>query len=408
MGNGLPGPAADGFARGRGPALRQRSGRLLRLVVLLGATTTLSWCAGARAATWSSFGAPQAVAIAGYAGSAEEPFITPDGRYLLFNSSEALPDFSLQFARAIDAQSFESEGEIQGAGVNESDALSGTPTLDDEGNLYFISTRSYNETLSTVYAGQFSDGLVTGVHQVAGVSGAQPGKVDFDVGVSPNGSNLYVAVGQFSQAGGPTSATIAVYDRSGSAFVIDPSSAKLLKAVNKVGSLNYAADLSSDELELFFTAASPAIGIAPAIYRATRARVGKPFAHVERIAAITGFAEAPSVSSDGTTLYYHEQVGAMFQIKTVTRVQGAPMLTKISPKSGPAAGATTVKITGTNLSGTTAVFFGLVQGTEVHVLSDSEVTVSSPSETSGTVDVTLTSPHGGSAVSAKDHFRFKG
>ena len=62
-----------------------------------------SLAGGARAAsatTWSTFSNPQAVAIAGYPGSAEEPFISPDGRYLLFNSSEAEPNFSLQYALA--------------------------------------------------------------------------------------------------------------------------------------------------------------------------------------------------------------------------------------------------------------------------------------------------------------------
>ena len=35
----------------------------------------------ASATTWSAFSNPQPVTIAGYPGSAEEPFISPDGRY---------------------------------------------------------------------------------------------------------------------------------------------------------------------------------------------------------------------------------------------------------------------------------------------------------------------------------------
>src|SRR5271167_3324394 len=71
---------------------------------------------GIAAASYGPFGDPQTVTIEGYPGSAEEPFITPDGRYLLFNSSEAEPDFSLQFASRVDAQTFEYQGEIQGEG----------------------------------------------------------------------------------------------------------------------------------------------------------------------------------------------------------------------------------------------------------------------------------------------------
>lgn len=102
-----------------------------------------------------------------------EPFISRDGRYLLFNTSHVTPDVpSLQLATRIDAQTFESQGEIQG--VSEPGALSGTPTMDNEGNLYFVSPRSYSQTLSTVYTGQFSSGQVTGVHLIPGRVGRDP------------------------------------------------------------------------------------------------------------------------------------------------------------------------------------------------------------------------------------------
>ncbi len=40
---------------------------------------------------------------------------------------------------------------------------------------------------------------------------------------------------------------------------------------------------------------------------------------MQRVAAITGFAEAPSISADGTILYYHLLVGEQFDIERVTR-----------------------------------------------------------------------------------------
>ncbi|HWX74752.1 MAG TPA: hypothetical protein VNZ05_05560, partial [Solirubrobacteraceae bacterium] len=188
------------------------------------AAAALGWCAAADARAWGPFANPQAVTIAGYPGSAEEPFISPDGRYLLFNSAESMRNFSLRYASFIDAHSFAYEGPIRGEGVNDPEALSGTPTLDEAGDLYFISTRSYFQTLSTVYSGHFSGGEVTGVHLVPGVSGPMLGKVDFDVGVSPDGATLYVAEGQFGENGGPSSAQIVAFDRNGSEFVRDPSS----------------------------------------------------------------------------------------------------------------------------------------------------------------------------------------
>ena len=367
----------------------------------------LTWCGVASAGDYGAFADPQPVTIEGYPGSAEEPFITPDGRYLLFNSSEAVPDFSLQFASRINAQTFEYRGEIQGEAVNEPAALSGTPSLDDEGNLYFISTRSYFETLSTVYAGHFSEGVVTGVHLVPGVAGEMPGKVDFDVGVSPDGSTLYVSVGQFGDEGGPTSASIVMFDRDGGSFVRDPDSTKILKAVNEVGTLNYGADLASDGLELFFTAASPAIGEAPGIYRATRANLNQPFGQVERVAAITGFAEAPSISADGSTLYYHEQVGGEFEIYTVTRAFAVPAITKLSPKKGQAAGGTSVTITGKGFVGVTGVEFGSTNAASYEVRSATSVTAVSPPGTTGTVEVRVTTSNGESGITSKDHFGYQ-
>jgi hypothetical protein len=37
------------------------------------------------------------------------------------------------------------------------------------------------------------------------------------------------------------------------------------------------------------------------------------------VAAVTGFAEAPSLSADGSTLHYHLLVGSQFEIESVTR-----------------------------------------------------------------------------------------
>jgi hypothetical protein len=269
------------------------------------------------ASTYGAFVNPQAVTIQGYSGSAMEPFISPDGRYLLFNTSNVAPGIpALQVATRIDAHTFVYGGEIQGA--NEPGVLSGTPAIDHEGNLYFVSPRSYPQTLSTIYAGAFSSGLVSGVHLVSGVSGGTPGVVDFDVGVSPDGATLYISVGQFGISSGPKSSVLAMFDKTAGSFAPDPRSAGLLKAVNRPGMLDYAASISTDGLELFFTRASPTLG-KPAIYRAARKKISGPFGNVQRIGAISGFAEAPSISADGTTLYYHELVGSQFEIQSVSR-----------------------------------------------------------------------------------------
>jgi hypothetical protein len=292
--------------------------RSVFLVVLVALS---AFCGVARAGTYRAFGASQAVTIEGYSGSAMEPFITRDGDYLLFNTSNVAPNIpSLQFATRVNADTFEYQGPILGEGVNVAEALSGTPTLDEEGELYFVSDRSYAQTLSTIYSGQFSAGLVTGVHLVSGVSDETPGAVDFDVEAGADGEALYVSVGHFESDGvGPTSAGLELFEKVGDSFVVAPPSAKLLRKVNRAGQLDYAASISANELELFFTRASPALGQGPEIYRATRSSAARPFGHVQRVAAIAGFAEAPSISADGTTLYYHELLGDTYEIESVSR-----------------------------------------------------------------------------------------
>ena len=51
----------------------------------------------------------------------------------------------------------------------------------------------------------------------------------------------------------------------------------------------------------------------------------------------------------------------------------APAVTALEPTSGPAAGGTTVKITGTNLTGASEVKFGSAKATGVKVESATEV-----------------------------------
>jgi WD40-like Beta Propeller Repeat len=278
-------------------------------------------CQSALAGTYGGFSDPQPVTLSGYTGSAMEPEISPDGNYLLFNTSNIAPSIpEIQIATRTGANTFGYDGPLPGEGVNEPGQLSGTPSLDREGNLYFISPRAYSTTLSSIYAGHFENGAVTGVHLVESITGEIPGWVDFDAAVSPDGESIYASVGNFS-TGSLTAAHIAVYQRSGTRFVHDLAGEHLLHNVNKAGTWDYAAAVSSNGLELFFTRAIPAKGAKglPTIYRAARKRVSKPFAQVKQVGAISGFAEAPSLSDDGSTLYYHELVEGVFRIFTVTR-----------------------------------------------------------------------------------------
>jgi hypothetical protein len=82
-----------------------------------------------------------------------------------------------------------------------------------------------------------------------------------------------------------------------------------------------------------------------------------------------------------------------------------PTVTGVEPNHGPAAGGTSVTITGANLTGASAVRFGSTSATSFKVNSDTSITAVSPAGT-GTVDVTVTTPSGTSATSAADRFSY--
>lgn len=83
-----------------------------------------------------------------------------------------------------------------------------------------------------------------------------------------------------------------------------------------------------------------------------------------------------------------------------------PTVTSISPTAGPTSGGTTVIITGTNLSGATAVKFGATSATSHVVNSATQITATAPAGAAGTVDVTVTTAGGTSATSAADQFTY--
>lgn len=83
-----------------------------------------------------------------------------------------------------------------------------------------------------------------------------------------------------------------------------------------------------------------------------------------------------------------------------------PAVTGLSPATGPAAGGTVVTITGTVLTGATAVTFGGVAATNFTVNSATSITATAPAHATGSVDVLVTTPNGVSANTAADNFTY--
>ncbi len=106
-------------------------------------------------------------------------------------------------------------------------------------------------------------------------------------------------------------------------------------------------------------------------------------------------------------LYWYQQEWSNEAAGCEQRSAQPPTVTKLKPKSGLATGGTSVTITGTNFAAPATVRFGVTLAKEVTVSSSTSITVVSPAGTAGTVDVTVTTPDGTSAISKKDHFKYK-
>ncbi|MGO9489527.1 MAG: IPT/TIG domain-containing protein [Solirubrobacteraceae bacterium] len=83
-----------------------------------------------------------------------------------------------------------------------------------------------------------------------------------------------------------------------------------------------------------------------------------------------------------------------------------PTVSSLVGRSGPAGGGTRIEIKGTNLGNVSAVHFGDSAAASFTVVSDHEVTATSPAGQGGTVDVTVTNPVGTSEANASDQFTY--
>jgi len=107
--------------------------------------------------------------------------------------------------------------------------------------------------------------------------------------------------------------------------VFDEAEARRVMTNVNSNEIDYAESISRDGLEIFFTRLSPAAvesgHIHSRIMRATRRAIADPFGKPEVVAAIgeADFVEAPALTDDGKTLYYHKHAGAKFALYAVER-----------------------------------------------------------------------------------------
>ncbi len=247
-----------------------------------------------------------------------EPFLTRDGSTLFFNNLNSAPEnTNLHWAARVNDSTFQYNGEL--SGINTA-ALEAVASMDQSGKFYFVSDRIYSSTLSTIYSSGFINGTISNISLVDGVSKNQGGWINFDVEVNADGTTLYLVDGRFDQSGGPYESDFFVATKNGNEFQRLPNSSDLLKNINTTA-LEYAAGISRDNLEFYFTrvAAPLTSSSTPEIFHASRRSSQDAFSVATKIETITGFAEAPTLSPDGRIIYYHKKENGKFVIYLVRK-----------------------------------------------------------------------------------------
>jgi len=271
----------------------------------------------------SEFTNEQKVTIIGYSSDAMEPFITKDGNFLFFNNLQGINGKDLYYAERINDTTFVFKGEIQG--VNTA-FVDGNPTMDEQNNFYFISTRNIDSGTKTIYSGTFNNGIVTGLHEVNGtINIATPYWINMGVEVSKNGNTLFTSNAKFNVGENfPHKGNIRFAVENGNDFNIPNNETDILVNINTNDAIEYAGELSANELELFYsqvTLSNPPIF---KLYYAKRERIdekfGNPISITEPfIENQNAFVEGPSLSDDGKRLYYHKLEKDIFSIFMLSR-----------------------------------------------------------------------------------------
>ena len=183
------------------------------------------------------------------------------------------------------------------------------------GRFCFVSPRAYAETLATVYCGQWRGGRLEAPTLQRDASPRIYGQLVFDVEIDASGETLILAQGLFRGGDVPATADLRQARWIDGAFRLVPTDDPLFAAINS-DALEYAAALSADGRLLAFTRLE---GRQPGIWIARRALPTDPFGPPVRIAAIEGFAEAPTFAPGSRALYFHRLVGGRFSIWRVAR-----------------------------------------------------------------------------------------
>lgn len=263
--------------------------------------------------------------------STEEPFASRDGHFLFFNTAQHENHKDLHYAERSNGR-WVYRGEI-GPDINTSKEVQGNPSMDK----HFIFLYVDSGTKSMVRIGRFvpSTGKIRDLMDFSGIPEkqvklfAQQLHGNMGVEISADGDIIYFSRATWGlngfKLGLLQGSDIFFVSRYNKDYVYDEAKSRhIMKNINSP-ELDYAASISSDGLEFFFTRLNLSDmkpgKIRSRILMAKRQSVSEPFGQPVVIESIgrDSFVEGPSISNDGHELYYHKRIGNKFRIFKVSR-----------------------------------------------------------------------------------------
>ena len=273
--------------------------------------------------TDTKFSDEKKVIITGYKSDAMEPFISKDEKYLFFNNETGDSSKNIYYAEKINDTLFDFKGEVKGVNTV---SVDGNPTMDASYNFYFISTRNLDIENKTLFGGKFENGTVTNLKVIEGTVNIRDlYRINMGTEISENGNLMYVSSAKFNvEEDFPNEGDIRFAVKENNVFNIPDNESYILQNINTDTSIEYAGELSANELELFFSQVTLSDPPVFKLLYAKRDNINKAFGIPISINEpfknnVNAFVEAPSLSKDGKRLYYHKLENDTFCIFMITR-----------------------------------------------------------------------------------------
>ncbi len=262
--------------------------------------------------TTPTFGSEKLVSISGLTFDAMEPFISPDGNTLFFNSLNSGGNTNLYYATRINDTTFTFVGLVNGTYDPSPNHLDAVASIDSSNNFFWVSLRS----IPNLYKGNYLAGNISNISKVYGTCNIPAsGWLIMDAAINYQGDLLYYSNGYFGPTftecvGVPCEAKLGVAQKvNDSTYNKTIYSDAIFSNINDTNYLIYASQITKDGLELYYTRLLKG-GFNTEICVSARATFSDTFSFPTVIHSNFGyFPEGPTLTIDKQKMYYHQKDG---------------------------------------------------------------------------------------------------